>query len=425
MLRLLMCFVWFGVVVQVMPASAQTKDNSSSRVSGLVDCGGELSPADRMHCENVQLDAADDDLNRIYRTLMEVLDKDARAMLLDGQRGWLKYRDKNFELFSSAASPGGQQGMAEQIHILRELTEARVRELENLYRLFQNSGLLAVAPDAVALEDEPAPHSDTATDLEAGDPIEFVDTGTVPETSQPEGAFSGSESDEAGQDTAGENGVPITPEKPRGRIILNGKVVQLPGTIQPDPEGKLVVIEPSSPTDRSAPAEQPKPAESAASEDLTVMIEQEPVSPLLPAAPEVSEAEDSVVPKTEVKSQAGLKKLLGRHPLRLQWLSGDPIGEAWIEDRGGVYWLSGSQGREGHELLIDGRISTVRKDNFTFHGTVTTTLGFLNEGKPCVRQGRMWFVRKDGRPFWRLQSITNPCSGVSDYIDIYVDFSGE
>lgn len=327
-LRLLVCLVWLGVW-GVPALSAAPLSAPPGSVSGQADCGGDLTPADRMNCENVQLDAADEALNRVYRALMQLLDKDAKAMLLDGQRGWLKYRDRNFELFSSAASTGGQQGMAEQLHFLRTVTVARVRELENLYRLFQESGLLKVPGQGEAVPPTAPPGSGPM-------PAAAPDAGTAPPS-------------------------PIVP---------------------PGPEADQA----------SALADQVPPGD---------------------------EGHGDI--RTEIKDQAGLEKLLGRHLLRLQWLSGELPGEAVIENRNGVYWLNGVQGSGGNQLLIKGWISTVRADNFTFHGTVTTTLDFLNEGKPCVRSGQMWFVRKDGRPFWRLQSINSPCSGVSDYIDLYVD----
>ncbi|MBU1001838.1 MAG: DUF1311 domain-containing protein [Proteobacteria bacterium] len=381
LLRLLICLGWFMALGMVSPAAAQMDAPPSGGVSGQVDCGGDLPPADRMHCENVQLDAADKALNRVYQALMEVLDKDAKAMLLDGQRGWLKYRERNFELFSSAASTNGQQGMAEQLHFLRGLTVARVRELENLYRLFQQSGLLRVPSNVMPRRN--------STEDEA----EISGNDVLP------GAFADS-SEARGSEVA------RSPETP---ALVGGSVAppQVGGTVEPVGLGDSLASDAvASAPDVSPPS---APSDGAAGE-----------SPL-PLDPGLLESAEQAGARTEIKSQDGLHMLLGRHPLRLQWLSGERTGEAVIENRDGVLWLSGAQGVQGNQLLIKGRISTVREDNFTFHGTVATTLGFLNDGQPCVRKGRMWFVRKDGRPFWRLQSITSPCSGVSDYIDIYVD----
>lgn len=483
MLRLMICLV--GLCWLASPAPAQEGTGPRDGVSGLVDCGGELSPADRMHCENVQLDAADDDLNRIYRTLMEVLDRDAKAMLLDGQRGWLKYRDRNLELFSSAASPGGQEGMARQIHWLRELTQARVRELEDLYRLFQENGLLAVdkqgpAPAEPQAEPVPVPSDEPAVVSSAPAvpapeppaPVAQVEPVTPqpilsePATMQPE-APAPAPSVEVPQSPQPASAVPS-----KGVIVLNGKVVRpsdfniTPNTGQgavpqsatprPQPAPSAVAAPdraavqdapsqdkpaptapaPAAPAQESPAATEPLPtsAHDAAAKDPAFAIPA-PVRPDAPApaqAPSTSglvlDGEPHSGPpmpeapaRTAVKSEAGLRALLGRHPLRLQWLSSEPFGEVVIEDRGGTLHLLGSQGQGQDRLTIDGIVTTVRADNFTFHGTVTTSAGFLNGGEPCVRQGRMWFVRKHGRPFWRLQSITNPCTGVSDYIDIYLE----
>lgn len=126
-------------------------------------------------------------------------------------------------------------------------------------------------------------------------------------------------------------------------------------------------------------------------------------------------------PKTVVKSKDGLEKLLGSHTLRLQWLSSELPGKVRIENRNGVVMLSGKQAGESGEMFISGRISTIREDNFTLHGTVVTRANFIDNGKSCTRKGKLWFLQKQGRPFWRLQSITNPCTGVSDYVDIFIE----
>jgi len=432
LLRWMICLLGLALIA----APAWALEEGPARVSGVVDCGGELAPADRMHCENVQLDAADEALNRIYGTLMRVLDARAKAMLLDGQRGWLVYRDKNLELFSSAASPGGQEGMARQIRTLRVLTEARVRELENLYRLFQDNGLLSVPEgqdDRFAVFDSPS----SSQAPEASRPMAEVSASPVADAAvaaptvaepPPPAAEPSPQSAPAAQATE--------PAPAKGVIVLNGKVVR-PSDFD---------VPPSPAVEETAPAEEAPAVDAVAAEPVAAAAASEAlVSPEAAAAsgaapgeslPQVAVADpapggpeadlpaaspdEPLPPKTAIKSQAGLEALLGRHPLRLQWLSSQPLGEVLVEDRDGVLTLSGRQGGQGDRLEVEGVVSTVREDSFTLHGSVTTVLGFLNKGQPCVRKGQLWFVRKAGRPFWRLQSITNPCSGVSDYVDIYV-----
>lgn len=291
-----------ALAVLLVPFPAVAADDGRG-AHGPADCGGDMSPADRMHCENVQLDTADKALGRVYARLMEALDEDAGDMLAESQRAWSAYRDANFGIFSAAASARGQEGLVEQVHAMRLATEARVAELEQLEALLGAAGLLGACAGP------------------AGPP--------------PAAAA-------AGQPGAG------TPE---------------------------------------AAAQEP-PA---------------------PAAPPV-----------DVQSAEDLDLLLGDHPLRIQWLSSLGAGTVTARKRGDALLLTGRQGGNGDELALDGYVTSVRRDAFTFHGTLVTRIGFLNGGKPCARTGTMVFARKAGRPFWRLQSITNPCCGVSDYVDIHV-----
>ncbi|WP_461208387.1 lysozyme inhibitor LprI family protein [Desulfocurvus sp. DL9XJH121] len=279
---------------------------AGNQAHGPADCGGDMSPADRMLCENVQLDAADKAMARLYTELMGSLDKDAGAMLRAAQEAWMAYRDANFGIFSSAASARGQEGLVQQVHAMRLATEARVRELRELAGLLDEGGMLAGGPQA-----PPAP-------LEA----------------------------------------------------------------------------------EASPAPGPE----------------KPASP----APEIPEPDTADLPKTRIKSDEGLADLLGEHGLRLQWLAGAASGRAVVRDRDGVLLLSGSQRKGDDELLVQGHIQSVGRDSFVLNGSLTTRIGFLNDGEPCVRKGVMRFARKGGRPFWRMQGIVNPCCGVSDYVDLYV-----
>lgn len=335
--------VLVALLLQAVPVCAAERNN----VTGRAECGENLDPADRLHCENVLLDAADAELNRAYQATMDILDAQAATLLRTAQRAWLAYRDMNFESFSAADPEQGQQGLAERVRDLRILTKQRSAELQRL-------ALLAVKSRAGSpAGEEPPAETTVETPSEA-----FAET---PDTA-PEGTA----------EKASETVAPAPTAPPASEPA---EVQQASAT--PQPETDLVVA----------------------------------VTP--PVTPEPK--------RTVVISETARNELLGRHSMRLQWLSNVPSGLVEIVDRDGELWLSGHQGSGANMLLVEGRISTVREDSFTLHGRVVIRVDFLGDGKPCLREGSLWFVRKSGRPFWRLQSISSPCSGVSDYVDIAVN----
>ncbi|NJB68736.1 hypothetical protein GGQ74_002409 [Desulfobaculum xiamenense] len=116
--------------------------------------------------------------------------------------------------------------------------------------------------------------------------------------------------------------------------------------------------------------------------------------------------------------------LPGRHTLRMQWLAAGDPGEAVVEERDGALSLTGRQEHAGNFVEIEGHIVEVRADGFAFEGTVRTRVAHINGGLPCERTGRMAFTVRNGRWFWRLQAITNPCCGVADYIDLDMERVG-
>jgi len=262
--------------------------------SGDAQCDGEMSTADKMHCENMRLDKADEDLNRAYKTLMASFDSKMRAKLLESQRAWLKFRDLDFDFFSSVSPREGREGLLLHVRSMRLLTEARVRDLEGLIKLGSK---------------KPKKPAKTAKPAE-----------------------------------------PKKPEKP----LKATKAEKFP--------------------------------------DLH---------------------------KTVFYDKGVKARLMGRHPLRLQWLNEDPTGEAMVTERDGTLFIAGTQ-RAGEDYLsLDGWIKAVRKSSFVFSGTVTTRVGYLNQGRPCERSGRMVFVITGQRSFWRMRGIQSPCAEVVDYIDVF------
>jgi hypothetical protein len=125
--------------------------------------------------------------------------------------------------------------------------------------------------------------------------------------------------------------------------------------------------------------------------------------------------------RTVVSDAKARAALIGRHKLSLQWISWDYFGAASVVNRDGVLHLKGEQkSRENSDFVkIDGVIVSIDEKEFVFDGTIVTQISHIAGGEPCERTGEMTFRITGKRRYWRLQEMTNPCDGVTDYVDIY------
>lgn len=128
----------------------------------------------------------------------------------------------------------------------------------------------------------------------------------------------------------------------------------------------------------------------------------------------------SAGPKSNTSPKA---KLLGKHMLSLQWIlfDNDPYGTAIVCEKNGVMSIHGEQkGKHGNYLKIDGVVSDVKATSFVFDGEITTKVHHINDGAPCAREVKgVTFAAKGNRKYWRMQDWKNPCSEVTDYVDVY------
>jgi hypothetical protein len=125
--------------------------------------------------------------------------------------------------------------------------------------------------------------------------------------------------------------------------------------------------------------------------------------------------------RTVVNDADAKKMLLGKHRLSLQWISWDYFGTATVTNRNGVLYLKGEQRQRGGKdyLKVDGMITSIDKNEFTFSGTIDMRVSHIYNGEPCKREGEMTFAIKGKRKYWRLQEMDNPCDSVTDYVDIF------
>ena len=125
--------------------------------------------------------------------------------------------------------------------------------------------------------------------------------------------------------------------------------------------------------------------------------------------------------KTVVKDKAAKTKLLGKHKLSLQWISWDYFGKAIVTEKNGTLYLKGEQKnrKDSDFVKVDGIVTAIEAKAFTFTGTIITQVSYINQGKPCQREGEMTFAITGKRKYWRLQQMQSPCGDETDYVDIY------
>jgi len=132
----------------------------------------------------------------------------------------------------------------------------------------------------------------------------------------------------------------------------------------------------------------------------------------------------SLVAKTTINSQSAKNKLLGKHTLSLQWLDEKSVGSVTITEKNGQLHIKGkhkSGSKEGVNdyLTIEGIVTKINKRNFIFKGKIVTKVYHIAGGKACVREGIMTFRISGKRKYWRLKENLNPCSSVTDYVNIF------
>ena len=123
---------------------------------------------------------------------------------------------------------------------------------------------------------------------------------------------------------------------------------------------------------------------------------------------------------TVVASEEALDRLRNNSGITLQWIGWEKRGELEVTQPDNVVMLKGRQQGSGERpgtLSIDGKVTAIEKDRFTFDGTVRIA-DAPDPGRDCVRSGPMEFLVTQDRKYWRLQDMV-ACDGLTDYVDIY------
>ena len=113
----------------------------------------------------------------------------------------------------------------------------------------------------------------------------------------------------------------------------------------------------------------------------------------------------------------------GMHNLSLQWISWEKLGEVEIKHlEGNIYSVVGEQRNPNNSdyLKIKGTLEPISEKELIFDGIVEHQITHLNQGQPCIKEGKQTFKSTKNRKYWRMQNMQN-CEGgaVTDYIDIY------
>jgi hypothetical protein len=129
---------------------------------------------------------------------------------------------------------------------------------------------------------------------------------------------------------------------------------------------------------------------------------------------------------TVVHDQAAKQLLLGTHRLSLQWISWTRFGQVNVIESDGRLVMKGDQKSDANSdyLHVDGVITQVDAQSFSFKGSIVMQVSDTNNGQPCARNGEMTFRRTGKRKYWRLQEMQNPCvpagDMTTDYVDVYL-----
>lgn len=129
------------------------------------------------------------------------------------------------------------------------------------------------------------------------------------------------------------------------------------------------------------------------------------------------------LPLVSFSQNSIIENISGNHLLSLQWISWEDFGDAIITPTKEihVYKIDGTQkSKENTDYLkIKGTLTVLNEKHLVFNGTIETSISHINNGQPCVRDGKFNFKVTGQRKYWRLQEMLSPCSDVTDYVDIY------
>jgi len=95
----------------------------------------DLTQLDLNQAAQQHFEATDFMLNKAYKNLMSVLDKDMKVELKEAQKAWLKFRDLNSNFCSDQYKGGSIAGLI-YVQSRIEMTQNRIAELTKMHLEF-------------------------------------------------------------------------------------------------------------------------------------------------------------------------------------------------------------------------------------------------------------------------------------------------
>jgi len=123
---------------------------------------------------------------------------------------------------------------------------------------------------------------------------------------------------------------------------------------------------------------------------------------------------------TRILDSDAARRLLANKGVTLQWIGWNERGTATVtREADGGWHLRAAQAQPGGpgRLWLDGAITEIGADYFTFEGTIRIA-DTPDAGRLCEKTKSWHFAVTQNRPYWRLREF-EWCDGLTDYIDIY------
>ena len=122
---------------------------------------------------------------------------------------------------------------------------------------------------------------------------------------------------------------------------------------------------------------------------------------------------------TRILDADAARRLIANKGVTLQWLDWNTRGTATVTQDQGIWHMRAAQAQAGGpgRLWLDGDITEIGADYFTFEGTIRIK-DTPDAGRLCEKRKTWHFAVTQNRPYWRLREF-EWCDGLTDYIDIY------
>lgn len=112
-----------------VPASPRTNNDHPPEV--ITNCDNAQTQTELNLCAQMRFQKADQELNAVYKQLLNLLSKEDKAMVVEAQRQWLSYRDAHCKLYEKMYAGGSMLSMV-VANCKETTTLSRINELKEL-----------------------------------------------------------------------------------------------------------------------------------------------------------------------------------------------------------------------------------------------------------------------------------------------------